>query len=759
MPVQGSSWTTRSTNPYLKDSLVKRARKRHTTPMSKPGWFRIEGNSTLGDSYDMYEVHEREDGSFYCTCQGNKGGEYRSVCSHATGALLYVQDHGDPWEGAGADEEVSAAQVSEVWGYIPPAEGVKMTPVQEEMVEEIMGEITEGTTPKSPDPLTPLTPESELDPDDPPLPSQLRLTDLEPEMPARFAEFKSHQWPAIVEIIEHLDNGVKVVFVEAPTGAGKTLIAESIRRLVPTKAIYCCTTKTLQDQILRDFGEYGRVLKGKGNYPTLDRADLTADDCTRERTTLPACTNCKGGSGGSWGGFDLEGAQEQWHCAWCHPVRNCPYEVAKRDAITSRLAVLNTAYLLAETNYNSRSRLKGWPLVLMDEADKLEEELMRFVEVTIGPRVRRKLGVGLPEKKTVDQSWIDWIADEVIPAIKKKLTETKVQPTLTGIPDVQKERERKSLTRLLADVSSLIEMEEDEETGETRMVLQSGWVYTGYEGKEDKYVTVTFKPVKVDAFAPDVLWNKAGQFVLLSATFVSPQQLAEDLGLDDGDWEYVEVPSTFPVERRPIIPLSVASVTSKTKKEATPEIVRKTIDLVRGHPGERVLIHSVSYELTKEIYYGLRGESDLRGRTFTYFTSKDRESALRNYLGRQDGVIIAPSFDRGVDLHGDDCRAIIVAKVPYPYVGDKQVSQRLYGTGRSGKIWYSVQTIRTICQMTGRGMRSADDSCVTYILDSQFNRLFNENRRLFPGWWASALVWDENDPKWRGPLEKLGAVV
>jgi Rad3-related DNA helicase len=41
--------------------------------------------------------------------------------------------------------------------------------------------------------------------------------------------------------------------------------------------------------------------------------------------------------------------------------------------------------------------------------------------------------------------------------------------------------------------------------------------------------------------------------------------------------------------------------------------------------------------------------------------------------------------------------------------------------------------------MTGRGVRSATDSATTYVLDSNFGRIFRLNRTLFPAWWREAV--------------------
>ena len=85
--------------------------------------------------------------------------------------------------------------------------------------------------------------------------------------PEWVTEFRPHQTQAVEEIIDHFDSGTKVVFLDAPTGAGKTLIGEMVRRQVATKSLYVCHSLGLQDQFVRDF-PYAKVLKGRANYPT-----------------------------------------------------------------------------------------------------------------------------------------------------------------------------------------------------------------------------------------------------------------------------------------------------------------------------------------------------------------------------------------------------------------------------------------------------------------------------------------------------------
>lgn len=782
-----TSWTTsKPGSDPLKESLIERAKKREVYEGKSKNVYIVMGNPALGDSYDRYLVEWDGGGlladNFSCDCQNanRQGSQYRKVCSHITGVVLHINEYGG-WEPEPQPEPKDE----------PELDFIELAATSREHLEPegARKEISEDPEPEPEAVIVPLptslprTVEGTLDIDDErlweifetpgylPDPAEIIVHKAEPPLPVKFQVYRDSQWKAILEVEAALEEGFKVVFVSAPTGSGKTLIAESVRRLRGTRAIYTCTTKLLQDQILEEF-DYARVLKGRSNYPTLGNPDVTALDCTKEKKSLPACQNCPGwSSGSSWGASVESDAVGDWddespqtyHCNWCHPWNECPYQIARREASMARLGVLNTAYFLSTVNFVPNSPFLGRELVLIDEADMIEEELMGFVEVTITAGDRKMLGVGLPERKTVAESWADWIELELIPAIKNLQRETKVEYDLFGNPDVKTMRKKARLKDLLLKASSLIQFEKDDEgefvldeDGEKKYILNEGWVYTGYEKDwktgeypPDEKVNVTFKPIAVRDQAPRMLWSKAKQFVLLSATLISPAQMAYDLGLEDDEWTTVEVPSSFPVLQRPIIPTASANVTSKTMNEAVPELLEKCAEILRDHPNERVLIHSVSYKLTKELFFGLQ-KKGFKDRLSTYFFAGEKNKALAQYLHKPNGVMVAPSLDRGVDLPADDCRVVIVAKVPYMNTMDKQVAARLHGTGRAGKIWYAVQAIRTLCQMTGRGMRSAEDSCRTYILDRQFNDLYSRNRKLFPKWWAEAIVWDPYDPKWKG---------
>lgn len=628
-------------------TLGKRAKKR-TGIQVTPNKFKVFGDPKLSDAYDLYEV-ELEGREYHCSCQDHGYGQYRKMCSHI--AYVAMARKGVVEWGVTPDEPEASDPPQSVFQNLPEAplplfvdQGQEWTEGVREALDAFFG-------------------------DNPPLPEWVKF-------------IRPHQWDAFCDALVHFDSGKKVVFLSAPTGSGKTLLGEMIRRAFEGQAMYVCTTKTLQNQVEKDY-TYASVIKGRSNYPTLDNPNqnwLACDLCEQKLRDDP--------------------------CRYCSDTDACPYKVARGNAIANRIAVANTAYLLAEGN-GMRSKFAGRELVIVDEADALEDELMRHIEIGLSPRLMKQLKIGPPEKKTVADTWQPWVEETAIPALQRALR------MIGSSRDPKDVRQRTRLERLVGRMKDT-HLDED-------------WVYTGYENN-----WVTFKPIKVTDQADPYLWHLGKKWLLMSATIISAQQMAEDLGLNDDEWAVVDVPSTFPVENRPIYVEPVANVTAKTKDTAWPAALKRIQQISDWHD-ERILVHTVSYAYASFLHEGLGP------RALTYRSSKEREDALEKFLASPNGILLAPSFERGIDLPYDACRVVVVAKVPFPNLGDKQVNKRLYSKG--GKGWYSMMTIRSLIQMTGRAMRHEDDSAECYIIDKQFvENVWKKNRHIIPDWWKDALV-------------------
>jgi len=718
-------------------SRVDRALQRKVMPYATSNTYTVEGNSKLGDCYPYYTIaYDPVNRSFHCTCHNSKYGESRSkgqfLCTHAIAVDYYLNAERILNDLAAQKDHEEKKQQKELATPMPnnqlgnsiasdlPCPSLDLSTGDSSVSEESTPDfelprpIPVFTTPAIPSLSDPMWQRY----DNPPLPPQ-------------FTALRPHQWTAIRQAIEAIqDPTVKVVFIDAPTGSGKTLIGECVRRLYSSKTLYLCTTKTLQDQVVRDF-PYAKLLKGRSNYPTQRYPDrfrpadndpygdsITCADCAKTKVPITCedagCTNpyC---TDNHW----------KWVCPLCDNPSLCAYEVAKAEALSlfSPLAVLNTAYYLTEMN--GPRQFQAASLIILDEADTLERILLSHVEIRISATVRRKLNLALPERKTVPQAWDDWVKQQALPAIEGELDAVKERiKSLGGKGSVRSIKERR-WQRQLAGLNERL----------SHCELANGdWVYCYTKVSDPDAMPVVFKPIKVDWCAKDLLWNNCDKWVLMSATFIDPYGMAEDLGLSPDEIKVVSVANTFPKERRPIYVLPRADMSYKQKAQEIPLMVEAVREVLDAYPDERILVHSVSYELTNALMRGLQSK-----RVMTYTMAGQRDAILHRFKSTSSAVLIAPSLDRGVDLPDDDCRVVVIAKVPFPDLSDKQTNARLYSKG--GQRWYAATTVRTIAQMTGRAMRSKDDYCDIYILDTQFlTNLWKKSKFLFPGWWREAVV-------------------
>ena len=123
-------------------------------------------------------------------------------------------------------------------------------------------------------------------------------------------------------------------------------------------------------------------------------------------------------------------------------------------------------------------------------------------------------------------------------------------------------------------------------------------------------------------------------------------------------------------------------------------------------------------------------------------TSQNRERVLNHFEDSKDPLIlVSPSMSEGVDLPYDKCRFQVIYKVPFPYLGDKQINLRR----KRDQRWYAYKTVMTLMQAYGRGMRAEDDSCYTYILDKDIEMLFKSPmyKSLVPEFFKEAIVEDD----------------
>ena len=513
----------------------------------------------------------------------------------------------------------------------------------------------------------------------------MRPIDL--ELPEKFDEFRKGQ----LEIAARINVSDKYAFLlDAPTGIGKSLIAATVQRLSATNLLYVCTTKQLQDQLLNDF-PYAKTVKGRGNYACLKYENMFPEISAEE------CTHKTGHE--------------------CEFYGRCPYIVAKREALHAPIGVLNTAYFLSEANYVGM--FSDSKMLVIDEFDTVEDQLMNFIQVVITQRQISRLQLPSPRYKTKFESWIEW-ANQTLHIIEPELGRlNQLDDSSSWSPmDFKSIRRMKELTRLVSKLRFFVSE------------VDKNWIW--YPGS-DKWV---FKPVWVSKYALNAIWKHTKKVLGMSATILDPRQVALNTGLarEGGTYNYRALPSPFPKDNRPVYFEPCADIVTKQLDTALPLLAKAVQRIMNNHPGERILIHTVSYKVRNFLLNKIQSDR------FITHSAVDRAVVLEKFkTSDKPYVLLSPSMDRGVDLPDVACRVVIIAKVPYGDLGDAQVNKRVHAS-KDGENWYMHKTVSKIIQMSGRAVRSSSDHAITYILDRQFEKIYSKHKRLFPEWFTEALI-------------------
>lgn len=248
--------------------------------------------------------------------------------------------------------------------------------------------------------------------------------------------------------------------------------------------------------------------------------------------------------------------------------------------------------------------------------------------------------------------------------------------------------------------------------------------------------SVTLHCAKEDYMVYKYLLNTTYNLVLTSATIGSVDAFEENIGVKHiyqyykGKWNargiFERIPSFFDFSQSPIIVHTKYKMSYDKKAWSFPHIQKNIYEIVRNYTGQRGLIQTGSYQNAKTIYEN--APADIKKRLKFYNTSKEKDWAIECHRNEDDSILIGPTLTEGIDLPGDLVRFIIIAKVPYPYLGDKLVKAKM----QIFPLWYNAETNKSIIQGIGRGIRFNSDWCHTFILDGCFSYLYNKTMKDYP---------------------------
>jgi len=510
--------------------------------------------------------------------------------------------------------------------------------------------------------------------------------------------------------------GHKYVICSAPTGSGKSFLSKTMGNIAsgctedfkqyimsyeafkqdhvgnyvneidclkepPFGAFALTITKSLQDQYQKLFDD-SSLLKGKSNYQC--QVDVNVDVENGPCLITPKM-------------------KEE-----CWSKNKCPYYNARNIALTDNFAVLNYKMFLSLPGHVKRKNF-----IVCDEASELEDELIKHFSVFIDPDKLKLNGVKVPYLySTEPESVLKW-HNQVMVAVSEQIE------ALT---------DRFNSKKVSLNINEKIKLNYLKSLHRTLILIDETWNKCEYIcQRENKTVRLT--PYKVDTLSK-YIFDYAENVLLMSATIIDHKNFAKSLGIKE--YKYVEVDSTFDAKKAPIYFSRLNKLNQSNTERLLPTLASQIQSICETHKNDKGLIHTHSLQIT----LGL--QKLLKGNRFLYRTGDVKnELILDNHFKSKDAtVIVSPSMTFGVDLRDDYARFQIIVKAAYLPLGDVRIKR----LAKEDQTWYTNKMLSNLVQACGRGIRSKDDYCITYILDANIWDEVVDNKSKLPKYFLERFV-------------------
>lgn len=531
-----------------------------------------------------------------------------------------------------------------------------------------------------------------------------------PDSPSDLGLSETSWWPTqketVQRILEAFSNpAIKYVLANMPTGSGKTLVASAVQRMMDVGALNLTHTIMLQEQYRRTL-PWALTVTGRRNH-----ACLLAEDLVGTMTAEDA--PCAHGE----------------DCPYIAPApQGCSYYSMLYEADTRRQLVSNYAYAVRIIQTPKLKRLGSnplrKPLMVCDEGHLAEDAIVSANQVMF---YRSTWAKWSPPTESVDiEVWQKW-SYGVLPRLKAELSEL-------GPPDsIGALKSRSRLRAMINSAEFLQKLDADDLDGWILVPSQTG---------------TALRPIWGWAVSRN-LWSHSSKVLIMSATLGDPKILCWKLGIPEAETVYMEAPSTFPAENRPVFYWPLARL-SRNTPDSEWDRVAEGIRWIANQPRLREkkgVIHTGSFKVAKELIRRLQA-NDPDCRYMTHLSSGSTQPGLSFTQAlmifehtNSPLILVSPSMTTGVDLPYVIGWQVI-AKMPFGDLSDPVVkARRDYRSGDSpiGRHSYDADTMNTVVQAAGRAVRTPTDQGTTYILDGHFWPLFN--RTYAPEHFRKSVLW------------------
>lgn len=519
---------------------------------------------------------------------------------------------------------------------------------------------------------------------------------------------REQQAVTLKKIEKFLKSNKKYLILCAPTGSGKSFISRTIanlsdpcskdfKELVDSYSIYqqdqsgefanqtkideqppfgtmvLTISKNLQNQY-KDFFSDSDVLKGKSNYQC-------AIDQTKDVEIAPCVV--------------VSRLKDD-----CWKKCICPYYESRNRVITSNFGILNYSMFLALPE-----QLKRKEILVCDEAAELEDELVKRFGFDISYERLAQIGIHVTKLATdIPNRVIEWLTN-LLSLIEEQISALVEKRNKKELTEAQQNKLR-SLNNVLHSVKTVVGHWND-----CKYVI------------EKSATAVNFSPLKVDRLSSHI-FNFGEKVILMSATIIDPVNFAKSLGIEE--YEYIEMPSSFDPKKAPIYVHTQYKLNHANLDRNLPYICDIVEQLVTKHKTDKGIIHTHSFKITEYVKAKFEKYSN---RMLYREQGKTNEDIVKEHTeSDKPTVLVSPSLTHGVDLKDDLARFQIVLKLPYLPLGSKRI-ETLFQQDRE---WYENKMLSSLVQACGRGIRTEQDHCSTYILDGMIKTVLLNSKHKLP---------------------------
>lgn len=561
-------------------------------------------------------------------------------------------------------------------------------------------------------------------------------------------QLREAQKEALREIQAAIENGKRDIFIQAPTGTGKSLIALELSRLLKAngqKSYILTSEKSLQQQYESDCK--GKFAKHHADVTSISGIDTYTCDVNGEKFSLGVCRNL---------GLSNKEAIASMPCA-----ATCGYLTRWDTARQSDRVLMNYSYWLIQMNYVLPKMYKSPPfnrrdVIICDEAHKipdiieshfacrLNEKIVNRVDTVIGAlsncgfafvvstkelQTALKHALGHAEGvspalhhdalKRVYEAYTKLLHSihEVKAAVTAKYLPANLSPEALKQYSAKLPREARALFVLADDIKDYHCKVEDY----TEMIETHGLrnlVACNGEGGDRSYHNLSDYNLFHKHFR-----RFANVRIYMSAT-LQPELLIQRWNLNLATTHIIDIESDWDPLKSPIVCCATSNMSYSNGRASVDAAVKKIDQLLDSHCGERGVIHTT----TNLIMNTFLECSRHAGRLYTYNGTSEKLDLLKRIRELPaDAVLCGPSLFTGIDLSDELARFNIIFKLSFPNVSSQLWSRRY----KFQKDVYFGETAAVLEQSSGRSTRHADDWSTTYILDDRAAKFIKGNHRYF----------------------------